>query len=1449
MADMEVVKEWFNLSFGLRQIAKEFETNDRDVMTRTEEMISSLDFNAKNDESLTPIAKSARNLLNAMKRLTEPPDAQAIRSDEGPIPGRGIVPTGRREESGADLQRREPGQPGGAALSQEETADAILDVRSGEDVETRTPRDRQEKAEGEIQRLIAAGPARGEVREETAAPRVDRHAIGERPVLEGRTAASRRAHDDDVGLARSLMDLVGLDRNNVHVVDTRDIVEDAEAAPETWDARFVEQARRRDVKGFNAMDGDDVYIALSPDVPVAARPTAIAHEVGHVIKKTALKDADPQVRRKIIDEYKAFKKRTEGARPSEVARAFRAPMVYSEMGLGAETEYDRLNEITRFDEYFADQVAKWASTSKKPKTLVDRFFKGVADRIRRVYAALTGKDHLPNKEVRRFLDDLVEQTSARSGLEPQGLYNAVVSELHPPHVENMAPAHRAIYTALGPKAQASFDAAVYEEMRNGSDRAKAEELAAQIWATRLMKEPGYGERLRAEILAARTNIPLKDAQEFTARAMEHEAQVHKTFDQGIAEAKRFFGQHVPGANTSKGILSGLFSTLEQRQEMAARMAEQMVHRGRVLSTNPLKGLEHQDLFLTFRSLAQGEQSNAREVGAKLYAMADMRELKRPRNISRKAFKDRKRTVKEVVYEYMTHKDADRNVLLSDAAVAKIMGMPVADVKVAAAKLRDNALDAKTRMIQAGEKLVKTGIMSEEAFRKYGAAYLPNLYVKHLLENPNTTLLNMSNRPSPMDYSKKRSIDIDTREAEVETRLQPFRDPGFGAGRTYALQMSDAALFDWMETLAVEGVEKGWVQPHTMVRYRGRSVTPQWLKSESASISKRIGEGRYREGPELEAAKAMRTEMDTLADDALKAQGVEPVLRGDQWEYVPTGVTRPAKQGLKNQYRQIPDSARYGPLRGMSVHKAVYNDITSPFSNAPGEMGKIVDFMGRSQQIWKTLMVPLNFPIAFDRNGIGGLISMYVGGVGRTPLGTARWWYKGFRELRKSNKGQKSEVADIARRFGILRSTYSEQELGVLDDSVRHLMQQMDKPNAKEMLAYGTSNIWRIGTKPFLRLYQGIEVTQKMGVIAHAMEKRGMSPEQAVISANRNLFDYGLIGRWAEVLRRLPFGAPFMTYTYKVLPTLAYNAVKHPIRTSFMVGVLPWILVDESTRDWTEEDWEGWLTIVPRWIKENLERETAFETRIPIPFTGVDLPIGFDVLPASNMVMPYKDEDGIFHVLDFGYWMPWQSWVDVAKWVWHGIGAAMGEHPFQRPTAEPVSILGFGSTPAMTLFSKLVLNIDPFTKRKIDDEDRPAEWRTKAWLAAMWNTVVPSGISTYGALMRGIDQEVFGIHNPRYGPKFTTGQLIAKALGVNTVPLDPDTETVKRLTDIQMRIAAAQGRMANLALSNRETDPEELARELDVPLGELEKIGRTGGAAGIQRSGVGFSLPGFGRPRD
>lgn len=133
-----------------------------------------------------------------------------------------------------------------------------------------------------------------------------------------------------------------------------------------------------------------------------ALETAI-HEFGHQAEFQLFKYAEPSVKKAITDAWAAENKAIPfGTKTVEQYRPITASKYPGEAreALVQNTQYGRY--IRNFQEWYAEQVSRFITTKAEPLTVVDKFFKGIADMWKAVYTRVVG--HTPlSKEVDDFM--------------------------------------------------------------------------------------------------------------------------------------------------------------------------------------------------------------------------------------------------------------------------------------------------------------------------------------------------------------------------------------------------------------------------------------------------------------------------------------------------------------------------------------------------------------------------------------------------------------------------------------------------------------------------------------------------------------------------------------------------------------------------------------------------------------------------------------------------------------------------------------------------------------------------------------------------------------------------------------------------------------------------------------------------------------------------------------
>lgn len=160
--------------------------------------------------------------------------------------------------------------------------------------------------------------------------------------------------------------------------------------------------------------GQDYYIAYRPGVSTMGMLEVTAHELGHIQQREAFDNAPDVVQKAIRAEHDKFL----AARTGKSAREFindlrgRATARVTEVSEGKSAS--GLSSYWRsFDEWYADQVSRWAVSSEKPVGVVQQFFSRLGQALRRFYNTLKGQGFLPNQTVKDYLDSISKQTQAR----------------------------------------------------------------------------------------------------------------------------------------------------------------------------------------------------------------------------------------------------------------------------------------------------------------------------------------------------------------------------------------------------------------------------------------------------------------------------------------------------------------------------------------------------------------------------------------------------------------------------------------------------------------------------------------------------------------------------------------------------------------------------------------------------------------------------------------------------------------------------------------------------------------------------------------------------------------------------------------------------------------------------------------------------------------------------
>jgi hypothetical protein len=133
--------------------------------------------------------------------------------------------------------------------------------------------------------------------------------------------------------------------------------------------------------------------------------TTIMHEFGHAISYSMLWEQTPEIQAQIWGAYRRYRQTTDALGGSEDINTQVANFIIAKAN---NVDLTQLSGISRdyylsFEEWFAEQIARWASSSRKPMSQVAKFFRSVATRLRNLFKmarkANPGADFYASPEV------------------------------------------------------------------------------------------------------------------------------------------------------------------------------------------------------------------------------------------------------------------------------------------------------------------------------------------------------------------------------------------------------------------------------------------------------------------------------------------------------------------------------------------------------------------------------------------------------------------------------------------------------------------------------------------------------------------------------------------------------------------------------------------------------------------------------------------------------------------------------------------------------------------------------------------------------------------------------------------------------------------------------------------------------------------------------------------
>ena len=812
--------------------------------------------------------------------------------------------------------------------------------------------------------------------------------------------------------------------------------------------------------------------------------------------------------------------------------------------------------------------------------------------------------------------------------------------------------------------------------------------------------------------------------------------------------------------------------------------------------NYLKGkhlgnLEEEDKYLIGRYRALGKVAEMTEMGERFY----------------KAFKDARYT--KEIYEFLTTKGADPAMIPDDAE-------------------RKNAIDAKEKIIRIGEDLADLGMLPQSTLTKLKGQYLPRIYLTHLLKDETVKALQGGGRPSTsqLDYLKHRR---DIPKAVRELLLREIKDPDYLVGRALMIPGRDIALMNWYSDLAQNSK---WAYQASVVEFdtlkEVQSIIRNMPGVDSDAVMKlfeldpsiedrrnslkeriRFVQSQIRTTKDKDLKEVLRRDLENLKDTykLLKPRKVSgeylvneaarirkdilPTLDGqarDIGKELAKRMDSVGEEHKKEDYdqrywRKMPNTKRFGRLRGMIVRREIYDDIVGSQKIVQNENPDLIDevfgeggHVERAGQLWKWSKVAGNFPPSHVRNFTSNMILMHLGGVpGESLPGLL---VKAVRELATNGEHYK-----IAKRYGLKGSSFSANELGKIEKEFTELKRRLDK--GKVSWLPGTFGALRRGFEGIKETtsvaYELMEALGKTMMIIDGINRLKLSEEEAVIRAQKYLFDYSLLPGWARKVRRAALGAPFLTFYYKTLPVLIETMRYRPWKLApyFLLGS-GMQYAAKAALDLDDDEYEALKKSLPEWLRNK----------------------------PHVYVLPWKDEHGRVQWVDASYLMPWgmftallqeMSPVDLSRLI-----DVTPDVETKTPSVKNIfGTLGLMTGPVPSTISATLTGIDPFTRRPIwNERDSAGDQILSAGLYA-YNLSMPTLWAGLPDLMLHSDQQRLqgGVRklwgaarnelNNRGLPKDTIKQSWLRFSGINIYGFEPKQARKDSLFNMRRNLRDAQ----------------------------------------------------------
>ena len=483
----------------------------------------------------------------------------------------------------------------------------------------------------------------------------------------------------------------------------------------------------------------------------------------------------------------------------------------------------------------------------------------------------------------------------------------------------------------------------------------------------------------------------------------------------------------------------------------------------------------------------------------------------------------------------------------------LLNLMEGDIKYGPVKIKKLSDQFRKEVKTLGQMFVDFGLLNKETVQRNINRYLRRTYLK----DPKLAQIG--------DELKPRGIIIEVSKGEYLKRFKNDKAYYIGAG-------SDAKAIKKIQKIRFETPEKINSPEYKALekQIKKDSKIQGHVGWELFDIdSKKFAKLKGNDGVKIrwELTKQERIALGEIEDGALAISETGRILSGQlgrsffyselsKANYV---YTKPTAADIgKFNLKQIPNviiqntagKKRFGPLAGKWVPEEVYDNLIRTdnyLSKTPNEFYKQYKKLNSLWKVSKTAFNPtvhinntLSNVVLYDLMD-GSRFSENIMAAGKAML--------------QAGKGKKSELFDLAQKYGVLEADFVSNELKNITKVL--------KSNPYSVFANGKQDPFnnavsaagiifndlkrsafglKSGAKFATDLYRAEDTVFRIALFRDRLAK-GFSPVDAALDARRGFVDYDINAPVINFLRES--ATPFLAYTYRIVPLLAETAVVRP----------------------------------------------------------------------------------------------------------------------------------------------------------------------------------------------------------------------------------------------------------------------------------------------------------------